>query len=79
MRLSRAKDYKSSLAVGDSHLPDPFSLDKGWVGEMEGMKLWPPTMYADICNHLGVQRMDKRLLQDYKEGKAYSYFQAGKE
>ena len=62
----------------DEQLPDPLQLT-GWIGEKEGMKMWPPTMYFDICNFLGktAEDMGQRLLQDYKEGKAYAYFQAG--
>ena len=79
IRLARAQDFKAALHVSDGKkaLVDPFSLTNGWVGEKEGMKSWPPTMYFDIGNFLGVKNLESRLLQDYKEGKAYSYFQAG--
>ena len=78
LAASRAASLAACLKVGDNTLPDPATLTQGWIGEKDGMKLWPPTMYFDICNFLGVKDMDKRLLADYKEGKAYSYFQAGK-
>lgn len=59
-------------------LPDPLTdLKTGWHGEKEGMELWPPCMYADIATYLvdvTEKSLRERLLTDYKEGKAYSYF-----
>jgi hypothetical protein len=58
-------------------------MSEGWVSESAGMQRWPPTMYHDICDYLfakvGDQRRDlkQRLMTDYKEGKAYSYFTSG--
>ena len=57
-------------------LPDPFCIKDGWIGEKEGMRLWPPTLLVDIKDFLG-EKIGARLLQDYKERKAYSYFEAG--
>ena len=74
-----SKEYQDLLVDEDgSKLPDPFSalLDKEWIGENEGMKLWPPTMYFDICDWMlkhGCIKSNKSLLSDYKEGKGYSY------
>ena len=62
----------------DSYLPDPFSdLSGGWVGETSGVSLWPPTMYGDLAEYLvdkNERELRSRLLTDYKEGKAFSYF-----
>lgn len=42
------------------------------------MAKWPPTMDLDIAEYLlsefQTAPLTKRLLSDYKEGKAYSYF-----
>uniref|UniRef100_A0A8C6SKJ6 SWIM-type domain-containing protein n=1 Tax=Neogobius melanostomus TaxID=47308 RepID=A0A8C6SKJ6_9GOBI len=41
------------------------------------MSLWPPTMLTDISAFLRLKdevELEKRLMGDYKEGKAYSYF-----
>ena len=44
----------------------------------EGMKQWPPLMFSDICQYLLAQdsSLPKRLVTDYKEGKAFSYFKS---
>lgn len=66
-----------TLPNGDV-LPDPLvELKTGWRGEKEGMDKWPPCMYADIASYLvdiTEKSLRERLLTDYKEGKAYSYF-----
>ena len=41
------------------------------------MTLWPPTMLSEISKFLlseDRRQMGQRVLGDYKEGKAYSYF-----
>ena len=62
-------------------LPDPLSdLTTGWLSEEHGMKLWPPTMHSDMQEYLidrGERSLQKRLLGDYKDGKAFSYFDSG--
>ena len=62
-------------------LPDPLTeLDDDWMSETDGMRMWPPTMYWDICNFLGFSAtgdLTKRLMSDYKDGKAYSYYASG--
>ena len=81
----RAIQYESLLCVNGTRLPDPMDteMNDGWVNEATGVQLWPPTMYFDITNYLfdkvGKQRRDlrQRLMTDYKEGKAYSYFSSG--
>ncbi|KAI8493991.1 hypothetical protein Bbelb_283380 [Branchiostoma belcheri] len=57
-------------------LPDPFvDLKSGWKKEEEGMQHWPPTMYGDMAEYLvanGEVQLQKRLMGDYKDGKAFS-------
>ena len=75
---NRAERYCSLLTISDQTLPDPFSdLSTVWIGESQGMSEWPPTMYGDLAEYLvqkGERDLRTRLLTDYKEGKAYSYF-----
>ena len=78
--ILKAKQYKSLLYIDGKYLPDPFvDLSEGWMTEENGMEMWPPTMQFDIAEYLlaDVQTdrdFGKRLMSDYKEGKAYSYF-----
>lgn len=82
LQQERAKTYKSLLTVDGIPLPDPLSdLKGGWEGEGEAMTKWPCTMLRDISAFLARHELDlekaslqKRLLCDYKEGKAFSYF-----
>lgn len=76
---SRDELYKDAFKTDDEgYLPDPLKLNDGWLGEAEGMRLWPPTMYSDICNYLVLNgdysTLRGKLMKDYKQGKAYSYF-----
>ena len=75
---SRDELYKEALLTTEGYLPDPLTLVDGWVGEQDGMKFWPPTMYPDICNYLVLNgdfsTLRGKLMKDYKQGKAYSYF-----
>ncbi|XP_030845477.1 uncharacterized protein LOC105436450 isoform X2 [Strongylocentrotus purpuratus] len=75
---SRASTYRELLVFNDHTFPDPMSeLDDGWIGEQRGMQYWPPTMYRDICMYLlnkDPASLEGRIMKDYKEGKAYSYF-----
>ncbi|XP_070562483.1 uncharacterized protein [Ptychodera flava] len=72
-----------SLPESDSVVPDPMKLNDGWIGETEGMKQWPPIFLSDItmfimADHPGNDiNLQKRLLNEYKEGKAYRLYQGG--
>lgn len=71
--------YNSLLKVKGFQIPDPFSLSSGWLSENEGMRKWPPIFQLHIAEFLltveqSQTGLSKRLLSDYKEGKAYSYF-----
>ena len=76
--LTKAQQYKSLLLYENDYLPDPLCDLNGWYNEENGMELWPPTMQFDIAEYL-LERQEnkdlgKRLMSDYKEGKAFSYF-----
>ncbi|XP_070557252.1 uncharacterized protein [Ptychodera flava] len=64
-------------------LPDPMSLGDGWVGEDRGMEMWPSIFLSDItmyimANHPGNDvPLQQRLLNEYKEGKAYRLYTGG--
>lgn len=80
---SAQKIYDVSQALLMStgcELPNPSSLSD-WVAEDESIQNWPPTMIQDIGIFL--ERLDpsrdkdsfsKRLLSEYKDQKAFSYF-----
>ncbi|XP_066268534.1 bile acid-CoA:amino acid N-acyltransferase-like [Branchiostoma lanceolatum] len=74
------EDYRSLLTIDGKKVPDPLEdLKSGWQTEGEGMQHWPPTMYADMAEYLvasGEVDLRKRLMGDYKDGKAFSYFDA---
>ena len=74
----KAEQYRKRLTVEGVVLPDPLSdLNNDWVGEGKGMSLWPPCMYCDLAEYLvdnSERDLRTRLLTDYKEGKAFSYF-----
>ena len=73
-------EYKEKLLVEGDIVPDPFSLTSGWKGEKTGLQTWPPTYMADISTFLQKTTpydMTIQLLNEYKLGKAYRYFQSG--
>lgn len=79
-KIERARQYRDLLIVSKNRefLPDPFAeLTSGWLNEDTGKSQWPPCMIGDIQQYL-INKEEKelsiRLLSDYKEGKAYSYF-----
>ncbi|KAI8486209.1 uncharacterized protein LOC144905934 [Branchiostoma floridae x Branchiostoma belcheri] len=74
------KEY-SDLLEG---LGDPLKFgDQVWVPEADGIQHWPNIMYNDICDYLMKdhpgkdQDLNRRLLNAYKEGKAYTYYTSG--
>ena len=76
-----SQEYQAKLVVGGAVLPDPFSIKSGWTGETtEGMAKWPPLYFHDISEYLQSCNSDNlyhRLVNEYKEGKAYRYFACG--
>ena len=76
------EQYKDLLSVDGVKYSDPISEIKiGWVAEKEGMKLWPPTMYYDVCqfllNDTKGPDLAKRVFKDYKEKKGFSFLSSG--
>lgn len=77
------EDYNSILQTHDGeNLPDPLKIPTvKWVGELAGVSRWPPTMYYDIgeyiLQHVSDRDLGRRLMSDYKEGKAFSYYKSG--
>ena len=79
--LDKAEQYRSLLHCRGQQLPDPFDIDeKYWDGEELGITKWPPIYQLQIAEFILSGKdgttLGKRLLSDYKEGKAYSYFDA---
>ena len=85
LEIQKTLDYKALLTVEDDGgklitLPDPRTEIYHWTGEKDGMKNWPPIFFNDICvfilsRHAGQEvDMRKRILNEYKEGKAFRYF-----
>lgn len=55
-------------------LPDPFTLDTGWLNEEAGISRWPHLYFMDIAQYLETKmttELHHRLLNEYKQGKAY--------
>ena len=78
-------DYIALLTTDkEGRLPDPmYDLSDGWLSEREGKSIWPPCFIEDISYFLVSSEKDyqkvslsKRLLCDYKEQKAFSYFKS---
>ena len=78
-KVKNKQDYSALLNINDDTIPDPLFL-KGWASEQSGITQWPPTIYFDIAEYLStaphssICDLKKRLMTDYKEGEAYSYF-----
>ena len=64
-------------------LPDPVSLKEGWLREENGLSSWPPGFLSDITIYLMKDHpgkdvdLHKRVLNEYKERKAYRLFESG--
>ena len=64
-------------------VPDPLILKDGWVKKSESMTSWPLIYPSDITLFLMSDRPGKdvdfhrRVLTEYKEGKAYRLFDFG--
>ena len=77
------KEKSKLLQSPDGKLPDPEDLKDDWLSELEGMATWPPIFLSDITiflmqEHPGKEvSMHERVLNEYKEGKAYRLKPAG--
>ena len=75
------EEYKKKLVLTNATLPDPFSLNNGWLSETKGNGLihWPSIHIMDIDKYLQIINYSSDLMtklkSEYKEGKAYRYFQ----
>ena len=77
--IQKKKQYQSLLNVNGEQLPDPFTeLKDNWFSEENGVEKWPPILQMQIAEFILTAEqgsdLGKRLLSDYKEGKAFSYF-----
>ena len=73
-------EYKQKLTVNQESVPDLFSRTSGLTGEKIGMSSWPSVYITDISDYLKCTTTNdimNRLLNEYKEGKAYRYFDSG--
>ena len=76
-------ERESLLKTPEGVVLDPSELHNGWIGELNGMTKWPPILLSDITlyimkDHPGNDiSLQKRLLNEYKEGKAYRLYSAG--
>ena len=75
---ARAKQYEELLETPDGPQPDPWQLEE-WLDQKSGLQSWPQITEIDIGTFLlsvydpGFRDLGKRMLSDYKEGKAFSY------
>ena len=71
-------EYKEKLVADNKNLQDPLDIKNGWVGEENGIKLWPQLHLTDITRFYGDVLDKKNIVQrtecEYKQGKAYRYF-----
>ena len=68
-------DYKSKLVIGDRTLPDPYTLRDGWLNE-EAKSKWPSIYNYDISGYLKLttpEELHKRIMNEYKQQKAFRY------
>lgn len=71
------QEYQAKLTINGDCLDDPFTITTGWTGEKDGITKWPSVYIMDISDYLNTKNPEelmKRLLNEYKEGKAYRYF-----
>ncbi|KAK3108167.1 hypothetical protein FSP39_002441, partial [Pinctada imbricata] len=71
-------EYRAKLRLLNGEIiPDPFTLEDGWLGETTGLPSWPSLYIMDIATFLncrGPSDIVHRVMNEYKEGKAYRYF-----
>ena len=77
--IQKKKQYQSLLNANGEQLPDPFTeLEDNWICEEKRVEKWPPILQIQIAEFILTAEqgrdLGKSLLSDYKEGKAFSYF-----
>ena len=72
-------DYQAKLLLDSQVIPDPNHLVSWWLSADDGICFWPFILYADIFNFLtfNPSGFGSTDLNDYKNSKAYSYFNRG--
>ena len=71
------RERESLLKTPEGVLPDPSELHNGWIGELNGLTKWLPILLSDLTLYIMKDHpwndisLQKRLLNEYKEGKAY--------
>ena len=80
-QVAAMQDYESLLHIDvdgcEITIPDPLKLGSDWECEKDATSKWPPCLWVDINNYLldhDERNLLTRLKNDYKEGKAFSYF-----
>ena len=70
------QEYIKKLDIDGYGIPDPFSLEEGWLEEEEGRYLWPMVLSTDIFIFLVFHPSELKSddFSDYKACKAYSYY-----
>ena len=83
MIATTANEKARLLDLGNgSSLPDPSTL-KDWLRESDAITSWPPIFLSDITvflmeDHPGKEvALHERVLNEYKEGKAYRLYESG--
>ena len=84
-RIATTEKEKAKLLImpNGTSVPDPLTLKDGWVKESESMTSWRPIYLSDITlflmsDHPGKDvDFHKRVLNEYKEGKAYRLYDSG--
>ena len=56
-------EYKEKLVVDCKNLEDPLDIKNGWVGEENGIKLWPKLYLTDITRFYGNVLDKKSIVQ----------------
>lgn len=77
-RMRRNLDsYKKKLIIDGCVIRDPFTVKDGWLEESDSSRsLWPPVFITDIADYLRLHSttdLVNRLMNEYKQGKAYRY------
>ncbi|KXJ14188.1 hypothetical protein AC249_AIPGENE19303 [Exaiptasia diaphana] len=75
--ISESERAKLLLTPDGSKLQDPLQLNEGLIREERGITSWPPMFLSDITKYLMQDhpgkdvQLHERVLNEYKEGKAY--------
>ncbi|CAH3122823.1 unnamed protein product [Pocillopora meandrina] len=83
MCITESERAKLLFTPEGSKLPDPLGLKDGWIDEKDGLTSWPPIFLSDITKYLMADhpgkdiKLHERVMNEYKEGKAYRLFDSG--